>query len=69
VDIITDHKNGRLIEVGNEQELYRSIIDFMEDPMTAGQLGKNGREMVQDCYSSDRMVDQHVLLFKSLLAE
>ena len=68
VDIITDHKNGRLIEVGNELELYGSIIDFLEDPITAGQLGKNGRAIIHDCYSSDRMVDQHILLFQSLFA-
>lgn len=59
-NMITDGVNGRLWSVGDGALLSRILIDILDDPATAARMGRNGRLMAVDRYSSQSVASKTV---------
>lgn len=67
VDIIKHDFSGKLIDIGNEHQLYHSIIKLLNDTTTAKQMGTNGREYILIHFSIENIANKHLLLFSGLI--
>ncbi|MFH6769259.1 glycosyltransferase family 4 protein [Gaetbulibacter aquiaggeris] len=66
-DIISQNKNGFLVENGNISELANKIIKLMEDTDLRKSMGKNARKDVEK-YLPEKVVSQWDQLFQSLIS-
>jgi glycosyltransferase involved in cell wall biosynthesis len=48
--------------------LARALLDLIDEPMRAAELGRAGRRQIEQTYSFDRMVDAFTTLYLSELA-
>jgi peptidoglycan/xylan/chitin deacetylase (PgdA/CDA1 family) len=64
-ELVKDGTTGRLVSPGDVNGLATAISDTIADPARAEQWGRNGRRVIEDTYSFDRMVDQFQALYES----
>ena len=55
-DFVIENKTGALAEMNNNEMLARQIIKLYQDKRLRLQLGKNGRERVDQLFTLDKMV-------------
>jgi glycosyltransferase involved in cell wall biosynthesis len=55
-DLIIENKTGALIEAANSEMLARQIIKLHQDKRLRLQLGKNGRQRVEQLFTLDKMI-------------
>lgn len=55
---------GVTIPVGDEDALARALVDLLEDPDRRSKMGASGRERVRRLYSTRRVVEDYVELFR-----
>ena len=67
-DIVKDHKTGLLIENGDSEQLYLSIINLIEHPELAGKLAKNAKENMVN-FSPEMMAQKYLALYEKLSEE
>ncbi len=65
--IIDHEKNGLLVEPGNSVELALAIQKLYENPESCEQYGKNGKEKAAEYYSSEKIYDELIHIYSSLL--
>lgn len=68
VDIIKNGEGGILIEVGNEEQLYEGIMNFVKDPTKSKELGRKGREIVCSQFDIEHVANTHLRLFSGVMA-
>lgn len=66
VDVVKDGQTGLLYELGNGRDLANKITFLLSQPQLAAQYGRNGRQLVQDRYSLETMVQAISSLYLSL---
>jgi glycosyltransferase involved in cell wall biosynthesis len=66
LDIIDNEKNGLLVNVGDEDGLFKRIEEIISDSEKAKALGKKGRETVMKKFGINYVIDKHFKLFSSL---
>lgn len=52
-EIVQDGYNGFLVPIGDPEKLASKIIELLENPNQAKQMGENGRKLVQEKYSDN----------------
>lgn len=67
-DIVEDGLSGRLLPVGDEAAWLDGLRDFLANPARAAALGQQGRRTVMERFSIGRVAEQHLDLFRSLMA-
>jgi glycosyltransferase involved in cell wall biosynthesis len=67
-ELVTDGQTGRLVPTGDPMALARALLDLIDEPMRAAELGRAGRRQIEQTYSFDRMVDAFTTLYLSELA-
>jgi glycosyltransferase involved in cell wall biosynthesis len=67
-ELVTDGQTGRLVPTGDPMALARALLDLLEAPMHAAELGRAGRRRIEQTYSFDRMVDAFTTLYLGELA-
>jgi len=55
LDLIQNRKTGILVQPGNVSELVSRVIELIENPQIASELGKAGREYILDYCSPERV--------------
>jgi len=65
--VIDDGHSGLLIPPGDVESLSGAIIDLLKDPHRAQHLAQNGYKRVRDHFSSKRMAEQYVEVYKDVL--
>jgi glycosyltransferase involved in cell wall biosynthesis len=65
--IIADKETGLIVQPGNHQQLYEAIEALVSDESLAFRLRQAGRQIVQNRYSSEKMIRKYVSLFESTL--
>lgn len=58
-DLIEDHKNGILTEIGNQKELENAMLELLENQELAVKLGKNAADISRQLELS-KIVDQWI---------
>jgi len=67
-EIIRDGETGRLVEPANPEALADGIVDMLTRVEAAKAMAKEGRAMVQNCFSIEAMVDKNIEVYKKVLA-
>jgi glycosyltransferase involved in cell wall biosynthesis len=67
--VVEDGVTGYLRAVDDERGLAEAIGTLLDDPVHAGQMGASARARCRAMFSLDRLVDDSVDLYRSLLAE
>ena len=66
---VVNERTGRLIEPKNIGQLVDACAELIEDADLRRQLGENGRELVKEMFSPDRMVDTIETVYRKLLGQ
>ncbi len=61
-----DEANGLFVEVDNPQDLAKKIALLLEDDQLRARLGENGRKLVLQNYSWDKIAEKMSAVFQSL---
>ena len=64
-ELVRDGYNGRLVPPGNADALANAVLGLLDHPERVEQFGRNGRGIVEQTYSFDRMVDQFETLYET----
>jgi glycosyltransferase involved in cell wall biosynthesis len=68
-EIIEDGKTGRLVPKGSAEFLAKRIIELLQDPARAAELALNGRRMVHERFSAEKMIRATEAVYEEVLAQ
>jgi glycosyltransferase involved in cell wall biosynthesis len=63
------NRSTLLIEPKSSKELVQAIQKLLDDPLLAKKLGARGHELFQEKYRFEKMILDHIKLYKSLIDE
>lgn len=63
-ELVIDKENGFLVEQQNIEQLAEKIIFLLENPKIATEMGKKGKERIENNFSIDKMIAQFFQLYK-----
>jgi glycosyltransferase involved in cell wall biosynthesis len=58
---------GWVVPPRNPETLAARILALLEDPVKIREFGKRGRKRCQECFSLERMVENHIKLYRGKL--
>ena len=59
-DLIKDGYNGFLTEPKNSNDLYEKMMLLLRDKDLAIQIGKRGREIIEQNFSNQKYIDNYI---------
>lgn len=68
-DAITPGITGVLVQVKNATDLADAIQNLIESPDQLLRMGEAGRELAEDAFTIERVVDQHMRIYQELLVD
>jgi glycosyltransferase involved in cell wall biosynthesis len=66
-EVVTDGVNGFLVEPQSSEAISARVIELLKDKEKAVQMGLAGRKMVEEKFSTDKMVSAFNNLYKDLI--
>jgi glycosyltransferase involved in cell wall biosynthesis len=66
-EVVADGETGLLVPPKDVEALRAAIAKLIEDPALRRELGDTGRLRMQNDFSIEAMVDDHVQLYESIL--
>jgi glycosyltransferase involved in cell wall biosynthesis len=66
-EIVRDGETGRIVSLGNSDELAEEIIALLKDPHRMSQMGRAAQAYVSESLSMERMVDAVEKIYKESL--
>jgi len=67
IEVVEHNKTGYLIDENTPEDIAGEILKLLRDPERALQMGKLGRERVENKFNLDRMIDEYESLYYQLL--
>jgi len=67
--VVSDNETGLVVPPSNSARLAERIIELLDDPLRARTLGANGRELVKEEFSVQRMVEETADLYREVVEE
>ena len=68
-DLIDDGRTGRLVPPRDAEALARAVLDLLQSPARAREIGNNAREFVRRRFTVQRLLDDMDRLYRELLEE
>jgi glycosyltransferase involved in cell wall biosynthesis len=68
-DLIQHGETGLLVEPGNVDDLAQALLQVLDHPGRAAEMGARGRKMVQHSFSSQSMAAQYESLYRGCVVE
>ena len=66
-DQVKDGYNGFLVGEGDFRALADKILFLIENPDVWVKLGENGRNLVTEKYNSEKLINQQIEIYNSLI--
>ena len=66
-EIIEDGRSGLLVEAANTPALHSAITKILRDPAAAKKMAEAARHRIEQTFSAQKMVDETLRLYESLL--
>ena len=66
-EIVLHGENGYLIEDQDSQQLATYMLELIDNPNRAKELGEKGRNLLENGFNMEKMVDEHVKLYEKAL--
>jgi glycosyltransferase involved in cell wall biosynthesis len=67
--IIEDGKNGSLFPASDQGELRGKILQYLEQPSRADEMGRNAGEWYRRNFRYDDVIDRHLRIFSEVVGE
>lgn len=67
LETVVDGETGILVEPGNAAELADAIEKLSVDRELAVSMGEKGKKRLEECYTVERMVEETISVYKSML--
>ena len=64
-DIVQDGKSGYLVESGDEEDFSQKLLDLIKDPERRRKFGENGRNIVKNRFSKERLIKDTERLYNT----
>ena len=68
-ELIEDHKTGLLVPARDPQALAAAIREVLSDPTAASKMGADGRAVVREWFTVDRMVANTTAIFDAAMQD
>lgn len=68
-DVIRDGQNGFLVAPGSPEVTAKKIIQLLEDPVLAQNMGTLARKSLGQDFDTNTMVSDHETLYSSLVRQ
>lgn len=65
--VISDHINGLLVELGNEHQMAQAILELLSDKGLRDQLGAEGRRLIEEKFTWERSSWKIIAIYEELL--
>ena len=69
LDVLSDGIDGHLMEPGNEDSIYRTIVARMRDTADSERMGKAARRTAVERFDIARVASDHARLFRRMIGE
>lgn len=66
-EVVIEGRTGRLVSPGDHERLREVILAARSNPMMERELAENGRKLCADMFSQEKMVEELLELYESLL--
>jgi glycosyltransferase involved in cell wall biosynthesis len=67
-EIVRHGENGFLVAVRNAEAIASALLELLEDRPLREQMGRRGRQIVEDGFSVQQIVSETLNLYRDLLA-
>ncbi|HET6497441.1 MAG TPA: glycosyltransferase family 4 protein, partial [Coriobacteriia bacterium] len=67
-DVVVDGETGLLVPPADPEALAAAVARLLRDPALTARLGEAGSRRVEECFTVERMVREHLELFEGLAA-
>jgi len=67
--VVSDNETGLVVPPSNSARLAERILELLNDPLRARTLGANGRQIVKEEFSVERMVRETAELYREIVEE
>ncbi|QCX34204.1 glycosyltransferase family 4 protein [Caloramator sp. E03] len=65
--LIEDDKNGYLIKIGDEEKLYKKMLELLKNKKKAEELGQNLYDKASKNFSIENFTDNYKKIYKSIM--
>ncbi|WNB92457.1 glycosyltransferase family 4 protein [Bacillus sp. NEB1478] len=66
-ELVLNNKTGWVLESDNTKEIASKIIRIAEDRMLIQSFGKKGRQMIQNKYTVNKVLEQNISIYKAYM--
>ncbi len=67
--VVSDNETGLVVPPSNSARLAERILELLDDPLRARNLGLKGRELVREEFNVERMVAETAELYREIVEE
>ncbi|MBP6124346.1 MAG: glycosyltransferase family 4 protein [Phycisphaerae bacterium] len=67
VDSVQEGRTGFLYALNNDDEFTAALEDLIEHPEKRKEMGEAGAQWVRQCFSSERLVEEHIRFYEKVL--
>jgi glycosyltransferase involved in cell wall biosynthesis len=65
--LIADRRSGRIVPVGDPKALAAAVAELLADPVLAAEIGRRGREQVEEVLDPERLVAEVVQVYEEVV--
>lgn len=66
--VVLHGETGFIVPPGNPEAFAQALLELLRNPARAAEMGRAGRQRVEQCYPIGRYVDEHERLYQEALA-
>lgn len=66
--LLAERRCGLLVEPGSKKGLVDAMAQLIDNPALRKRMGENGRQLVQQAYTSERMATRYIEIYQSCAA-
>jgi glycosyltransferase involved in cell wall biosynthesis len=64
--VIADGQHGRLVEIGDADQLARAIGDLLRNPDERRKMGQRARQLVESRFSARAMAEKYLAVYRGV---
>lgn len=68
-ELVVDGETGILVQRGDDKKFASAVIRILQNPELKKQMGFSGRQRVIERFTFNRMMEEYIALYESLLSE
>ena len=65
-EIVRHGENGLLVQGGDLEGLARAVEELLAQPQKRAAMGRQGRDLVEECFTQERIMAQYLALYREL---